>query len=604
MISLYNIKNKLSIIFLILFCIYVALYSFFVNGTQNFEIFHVDFFYLNIGIYFIGVVFLILDNAKNYICISKLDIVIFLFFIFIILHSIIFKRSVFFVFPYVNLFLIYLYVRVLLSKALNCDITFGKLKSLILIPFLLMYFAESLIGLLQFIGVLNSLNSYFDLCGTFDNPTRLAGFLLIQSPFLLVTLLKYRKIKNRNQKTKFIYVCLLLIFLLGVLVIFLSYSRASIFALLVSCIYILVKNRIFKTSIYKIVLVVLLLFCLSVIFIKSNSTYGRLLIWKICLIHLYPTFLLGAGINSFTEIYNRSQGIYFETNRVNMEEIQIADFVVYPYNDILLILIEIGVIGILFIGIILKYILSKQEYINYNKQRMICIQATCFAVGIFAMFSYMVNIFPILIYVFIGLAIISFEQKKQFNIEISNKTSMNISYVVLFLFCGIFIFNIHVYMNYRALKQIINSKIDNVELVKMQFENACFIWAVDPALQYKYAYYLYVSRKYKDTEIVLDDLVKKLPLPTVYELLGKTCVRLGKIDKAERMLKKGINIVPSKFKLKYELFNLYRSYNFPIEAEKMAMTIKQSPVKVESSEIYFYKNEVSRYLDSINTIIR
>lgn len=605
MMLLHKLKNKLSIVFLILLCIYVALYPFFVNGTQNFEIFHTDFFYLNIGIYFIGIIFLILDNTINRICISKLDIIVFLFIVFIGLHSIILKRSIFVVFPYINLFVIYLYVRALLSKALNCGITWGQIRSFVLIPFLSIYFIECLIGLFQYVGILNSLNSYFVLCGTFDNPTRLAGFLLIQTPFLLVILLKYWRIINRNRKIKFIFLSLLFIFSLGVLVILLSYNRASIFALLVSCVYILIKNKILKISAYKIVLILLLLFCFSVIFIKSNSTYGRLFIWKICFEYLYPTFLFGKGISSFTEIYNRSQGIYFENNRANIGEIQIADFVVYPYNDILLILIEIGVIGIIFLGIIVRNILSKQEYIHYNKEKMIGIQATCFAIGIFAMFSYVVNILPILLYIFIGLAIISSKQKQRFNIGISNRVSMNISYVMLFLFCGMFIFNIYVYMNYKTLKQIICSRIEDIELVKMQFENTRFIWLVDPALQYKYAYSLYISEKYEDAECVLVDLVKKLPLPTVYELLGKTCIQLGKIDKAEQMLEKGINIVPNRFKLKYELFKLYRSYNFFVKARKMAVTIKYSPVKIPSSEIYLYKSEVSRYLDSINdTLLR
>ena len=348
------------------------------------------YFFVNI---IVLLIFLFAVEYNNKIKWCRFDSLIIIAFFYLFFHTV-FKNFTFdniiqILYP----FIIYFSVRCIVDKSSNNVF-------LILLPFVLLSAIEGIIGILQYFEFIKG-GTYFKVVGTLSNPTRLAGFLLITLPLFRL----YKSMLNNNV--------IKILMILNLFSIILTGNRAAIIGVIVLILYYcLIYNRI-KISTKKIVFIIISLLIIFVILFlyKQNSAMGRLLIWKICILKLYNYFFLGSGVNSFISVYNNAQGEYFSNKEVTEIEIYNANFVAYPYNDILMIMIEFG-LPLFFLIIYLFVNIIK----NGCKKNIviICLKLSLIAIFAYSMFSYVFKV-PILleIYMIIYALIVTIENNMQ-----------------------------------------------------------------------------------------------------------------------------------------------------------------------------------------------
>lgn len=129
--------------------------------------------------------------------------------------------------------------------------------------------------------------------------------------------------------------------------------------LLVCCL-ILAKWRI---RIIYLLIGLILLFGIFFI-INSDSLAGRLLITKICILNFKKYAFNGIGIGNFIYTFPSWQYDYFSSDSRSMKEILLADYPFAAYNDLLQLIIEIGLLP----ALLLIYLLIKLYFFKMFKK--------------------------------------------------------------------------------------------------------------------------------------------------------------------------------------------------------------------------------------------
>lgn len=350
------------------------------------------YFYINI---IVILIFLFAVEYNNKIKCCRADLLIIIAFLYLFFHTVFKNFTVDNIIQILYPFVIYFSVRCILEKSSNNVL-------LILLPFVLLSFIEGIIGILQYYEIIDGGTFFnFKVVGTFSNPTRLAGFLLITFPLFGL----YKSMLNNNV--------IKILLILNLFSIILTGNRAAIIGCVVLMLYYSLRYNKIKISTKKIVFIIVSLLMLFVILFlyKQNSAMGRLFIWKISILKLYEYFLFGSGINSFISIYNNAQGEYFSNNNVSELESCNANFIAYPYNDILMILIEFGLpLFFLFIYLFVNVVKNKCE----NNTILICLKLSLIGIFSYSMFSYLFKV-PILLEMFIIIyaSIVTIENNMQ-----------------------------------------------------------------------------------------------------------------------------------------------------------------------------------------------
>lgn len=219
--------------------------------------------------------------------------------------------------------------------------------------------------------------TYYDATGTFDN---VAGVIACVCPIFPLGLY-YVKDKK-----------LLTVLYVGITVatILLLHSRTAFISITITFIFFELKNRKIlgqKRSFMGMCIVACLFFIvfLFMMYEKKNSTIGHSLVWKVTMNMLSDTPLNGFGMGGFRQHYMDYQAAYFMQNP-NSVYTQYADNTQTPFNEIILLIINWGFIGAIFIlalliVVIYGYRCSHSQYKNYAL-------LSCVAIGILACFSY------------------------------------------------------------------------------------------------------------------------------------------------------------------------------------------------------------------------
>ena len=119
---------------------------------------------------------------------------------------------------------------------------------------------------------------------------------------------------------------------------------------------------------------------------KVNSALGRLLIWKIsgqmCYEHPW-----GTGLNGFQHNYMAYQENYF-VGGGNEVERMLADETLYAFNDFLRIGVEQGILGLLFIVVLLYLVFRRNKMGGCCTKEIHVIRGVLLAWLVFSLFSY------------------------------------------------------------------------------------------------------------------------------------------------------------------------------------------------------------------------
>ena len=297
----------------------------------------------------------------------------------IVVLSIVFVNSSFFVDEsntpkwilftfYTLLYCVYLSILLITNCGLNRILSFRIENFSVAIIFTLILI--SILGIQQFI---NSDFSYVSVRGRYDNPVGLASTICIGLPYV------FYNIANNN---KIIRYCSILSILLSIITVVLSCSRVGILSLILLFICYLFKLK--KNRVLLICILLLVIAFISLMILKSESVWGRFLIWKCTISLIADSPIWGHGVGGFESKYMEYQAKYFQLHP-DSKYAMVADNIQVPFNEYLHILSDFGLLGLIVVFCLV--ILAFLQFTNY-KIAISPAMLSIAVIGIFALFSY------------------------------------------------------------------------------------------------------------------------------------------------------------------------------------------------------------------------
>lgn len=446
--------------------------------------------------------------------------------------------------------------------------------------------AESAVGILQKLHWLDSHHSMFDMTGTFGNPGQLGGFLAVA---ITVTWGLYQLRKKQ---------CLIKQILLGVLLLLtitllLSDSRAGWLATLVGCIYVWhvrEKKRCFSLYARVIIPILVVLLLAGAYYYKKDSANGRLLIWHVSANMIADAPLTGHGIGAFEKKYMYYQARYFEANPESAFKM-LADNVIYPYNELLHIAVELGIPGLL-MGILLIIVTFK--YASPRKENATYIGAVI-SLLVFSVFSYPSHVIILLLLFPILLGAIACEK------GISLPKCLTYKH----LWWGIYIIGLclsgkgwyeYTTMENR-LKELYASPSSFSQASGQYLKKHLDELKSAPRFLDLYAQYSYQHFPITESLPILQQTASIIPTSEILCDLGDLYFQQNQIGKAIECYQLSSNMIPNRIIPRYKLFQLYCNIGDSVQMRITGEKLLYMSIKVESTQTLRIKGEVKRYLN-------
>ena len=240
--------------------------------------------------------------------------------------------------------------------------------------------------ILQYIGLLPFGKNNFPVTGNFDNPAGFSAALVCALPLCFLFL--------KHEKRYLRYAVMVAATLMAIAV-FLSGSRAGIMAVAVAAtIWLLSQSKFTYTEHLRNInkktknfLTIVLLCALPFVlyFIKKDSADGRLLIWQCSLNMVVDKPLFGHGYGAFQAKYMLYQAEYMNAHPES-RFVSLADNVLHPFNEYLLLLTEHGLTGLSLV-FLLGFFLFR-AYRRKPDNEKLSAMISLLALSVFSFFSY------------------------------------------------------------------------------------------------------------------------------------------------------------------------------------------------------------------------
>lgn len=442
--------------------------------------------------------------------------------------------------------------------------------------------SESITAIMQKLGWIASAHMRFDVTGHLGNPGPLGGYLgicLVVSGFLLQKTL-------RNGKKGLVILGTGAIALLSI-GIFLADSRAAAVGVLGGILF-LFPLRYFRLLLKWKYWGILLVMTIGILLYRyrPHSADARLLVWKVAIEMVEDSPLFGHGIGGFERKYMLYQAHYFE-NHDNENEKMIADNVGYAYNEFLHLTVEIGIAGLLIVVLILGCVYIK-DTMNTDFNTPIA-KGGLFVWFIFSMFSYPVDVFPLLFLLPLLLGCI---QQQTYIFAIPFRCFHMVFFIVLLFFA---VWAFHQGIFYKEASRQLSSLSWEKNTSTLKFIDSHYS-RLKSNVKFNMIYHRWLS-KCTSGGIVMSRMKEILPTSESYCWLGDYYCRIGYYEEAEDVYQKASLMVPTRFRPNYKLWKLYREINDSINATKMARQLLSQKLKVENSFTINAKFEIQMYLD-------
>jgi tetratricopeptide (TPR) repeat protein len=425
----------------------------------------------------------------------------------------------------------------------------------------------------------------------FLNPS-IAAILFGIAAIFLFTLLK----KTHNRLA---VICTILLFLLCVsCTIYLNSRIVWLSMLLVLVITTLTQQKIKLSKAYKFITIICFLIVLWIIGLhKQKSSHGRLFIYKINAQILQEHWL--TGINQpYSVVFNHTQASYFANNaQATLEEKLLAGNNYFVLNEWLNILIHYGILVFIFTVLATIYLIK----ICFKQLKLFPKKA--WAVGI-VLFLLMVSLvsypFSFTPYLFIFGACALYVLKDSFNLS---KRVNNTIFCTLFI--GLFVFCLN--NTYITIKEEKEKKAIT-DLFRVGYINQALTKALDiqhtqpPTHQvYEQIAAIYLQKNNIDSAIFYIDLAHNFICnDELHNFWGNCLLQQNKFKEAINQFTLAVNIIPHRFKNRFDLLNAYLIVSDFEQAKKCGNEIISLPEKIPSKKSAFYKQQTLAILDTLS----
>lgn len=439
---------------------------------------------------------------------------------------------------------------------------------------------QSTLAIGQHFHWFESNHNLFDITGSFGNPGQLGGFLAIS---IISTICMWIRFKKKQ------YAALLLLpVLLQVYALLLSDSRAGWLAAISGVIALCILQKKYLLDVKRWLFICLL----SVIVIgglykyRSQSANGRILVWKVTMDMIAEKPIFGHGPGGFNENYMYYQADYF-TEDPESPYVQYSDNIAYPYNELLHIWADQGIIG-LFLLLALFIAVLKIPAKNH-----VC-KATIIGYMVFAQFSYPSYVPGLLILFPILLASI---QNEPSEINVHGPIRWYAAILTLSLLGG----GTFVEYSFRqqcrkTIPQLFSSSTLKASHAKDFAENHYRRLLNYPRMADIYGQYVYAFGETGHAIGVLNDLKRIVPTSELYCELGDLYKSANEWEQALECYRTAHAMIPRRLTPVYKSFMVYYEIGDTISARQQAEKTLSIPVQTESTRTLRMKAEMKRYL--------
>lgn len=567
------------------------------------------------GIYTFNIIF----SKEITFSFSKIDIALFVLVLYISFNRYFIQSQYGFSIRYIELLgLSFLYV---VLRSIDVKNYFWLLLAVILSGII-----QAVYGNLQLLGYYPSNHSGFKMTGSFFNPGPYAGFLVsVWAVALGMYLFKdkittqiqaqiNRKIPLLNESIKYIFEYIPLLGIISITLILPALqSRASWIAAVVSSLvsleirYSVLKNVFKQVNAFKRTIVAVLFLGIlavglfAVYYFKKGSSDGRAFIWKVTTEMIIDHPIFGVGFDRFNSHYMNYQAQYFERNGETSESL-VADNTYYAFNEGLQFISENGLLGLMVL-LILLYVLFKAKVKEGFQLHTFIAKTALLSIGIFACFSYPMQILPIKLVLAILLAMLSSSTTNRFQFKITENTKKLWLYKMSFILLVYFT----MFRTFAYTKDLSQAFITwNNALTRHQYgdyqeavidykkayptlkKNGDFLMNYGKTLSmagkpYKAIKILEQAQNYQDNTIITTSL-------------GDNYKSIKDYDKAELAYQQAINMTPGKFYPHYLLAKLYDDSGQEKKAIAMANKLMNKEIKIPSTAIKEIQEEMKKIL--------
>ncbi|HAO09422.1 MAG TPA: hypothetical protein DCQ50_21120 [Chryseobacterium sp.] len=505
---------------------------------------------------------------------------------------------------------VYMLVNCLLLLALILLFKIQKIE--IAIIYKIVFFLaviESLICLMQFIGIVKSNNEYMTVSGTWINPNVTAIYLSLSLPAVISIFI------NPKSDTKKIYSVGVLFIIAAILSL---KCRTAFIGSLISTLILLgvhyncivfIKTKVSLTKKISFGIVILLLTMLGGNYLykaKQASADGRQLIWKISASMISQKPIVGLGYGMFEREYNIKQAHYFASKGASENEIANASFVYMAYNEFLQNFVEGGMMGfVLFTTFLMSLLVRMNRYVNEDKpgqNRNVYTVAAHAAIAGFAVMSlinFTVQAIPAMaIFIIYAAVVCSFDksyQKKIFAFEWL-KTSLCSIFLLgalFILFSQIPLASAYAKTNNAISQSNENDNTNRVEALKSlqgKIQTSDFYYTALGKVLYKEKLYAEALKMFKQSAQFSSS-------PSIQMQICNCYCKLKQFDSAIYTLKFISNMAPNRLTPKYGMMKIYQQISDSSNAQKMAHELVTMQPKGPSPKAIFYKQEAQNYLN-------
>jgi O-antigen ligase len=410
--------------------------------------------------------------------------------------------------------------------------------------------------------------------------------ILLASQIAFILPLCYKKGNNFFGVNRFFIIVLIgAVLLLG-----LTNGRAGWLGLILAVVYLtyqyLSNQKIKKIILYLLLPFLTLVFALLFLY-KSDSSSGRILIYKVSAGMVKDNWLWGIGNGQFKVQYNQYQAAYFASHNIDSKEALLADNTFFAFNDFLQAVIENGVIAFLaLIAILLLLVVQiKQTIINAgNKHFFTAATASFICIVTGSLFSYPLQIFPVIVQATLCIAIInSFPSapKQQINLsEIGNKITKSVLLLISILLVVHFCFYYSYKFKSNQAFHLKRAGFKQKAIKEYAALNTSYI--NDGDALYSYAQELYYSNQLQLAKEVISKAKRYYTSNDVYKLSAAIEAELQNYIQAEKYYKTAVYMVPNRMISRKNLLDFYLERKDTTNAIYWANSIINMPVKINS----------------------
>lgn len=447
-------------------------------------------------------------------------------------------------------------------------------------------------GVFQFMDWLPSNNFKFAITGSFENPAGFAAVLSIAFPMGLHLLITEKKGKQYLIGFGLLIVAIAVLFCL---------SRTGILTILVSSFVFYMfhdktNNKFKGMRFYKFFPVLTICLLTVVVFvlyhIKRDSADGRLLIWKVSCEMLKDKPAFGHGYKAFESRYMDYQARFFKENP-DSKFAQLADNVKHPFNELIKIAVEFGIVGLIVIMCFILLVFWKTIKLTFILRPVVLSGMVAFV--IFSCFSYPSQYVSVwLLFSVYLFALLPIKQIKIQNNAISF-FARGIFFIVCFLIFGNTLRQMQIEKKWKAIA--ISSFKGNTKEILLEYESLyASSLRKNPYFLYNYGAELNVIGQYDESIKILEKCKIYFNDYDLQILLANNYSKKGELEKAIQIYQHASNMIPNRFLPIYRVFSIYKERGQEDMAKELAITIRDKKIKIPSNFILAIKSEAREYI--------